>query len=182
MHPVACRSGRFGRVGSSALATSAGARMSGWQAVRRREMWRWPSLTLAFSRCLPGSCSPQCGEARARTPLARRASRSAARARNERRLRVGIPSGRQIARAARPLVLAGVGWTPHDERMTLTLRSPAFEPGTAIPARFDHGRGDLSPALIWDGVPEGEVPAEAAAGATASACPGYLGPAQPPGD
>src|SRR6516164_8053134 len=39
--------------------------------------------------------------------------------------------------------------------MTLTLRSPAFEPGTPIPARFDHERGDLSPALTWDGVPEG---------------------------
>jgi Raf kinase inhibitor-like YbhB/YbcL family protein len=39
--------------------------------------------------------------------------------------------------------------------MAMTLRSPAFESGTPIPARFDHERGDLSPALIWDGVPEG---------------------------
>jgi len=39
--------------------------------------------------------------------------------------------------------------------MTLTLHSPAFEPGTPIPARFDHERGDLSPALNWEGVPEG---------------------------
>jgi Raf kinase inhibitor-like YbhB/YbcL family protein len=39
--------------------------------------------------------------------------------------------------------------------MTLTLRSHAFDPGTPIPARFDHEHGDLSPALIWDGVPEG---------------------------
>jgi len=39
--------------------------------------------------------------------------------------------------------------------MTLTLRSPAFESGTPIPARFDHERGDRSPPLIWDGVPEG---------------------------
>jgi Raf kinase inhibitor-like YbhB/YbcL family protein len=39
--------------------------------------------------------------------------------------------------------------------MTLTLRSPAFDPGSPIPARFDHQQGDLSPALIWDGVPEG---------------------------
>jgi phosphatidylethanolamine-binding protein (PEBP) family uncharacterized protein len=39
--------------------------------------------------------------------------------------------------------------------MTLTLRSLAFEPGTPIPARFDHEQGDLSPALAWDGVPEG---------------------------
>jgi phosphatidylethanolamine-binding protein (PEBP) family uncharacterized protein len=39
--------------------------------------------------------------------------------------------------------------------MTLTLRSTAFEPGAPIPARFDNERGDLSPALLWDGVPEG---------------------------
>jgi phosphatidylethanolamine-binding protein (PEBP) family uncharacterized protein len=39
--------------------------------------------------------------------------------------------------------------------MTLMLRSLAFESGAPIPARFDHERGDLSPALIWDGVPEG---------------------------
>jgi Raf kinase inhibitor-like YbhB/YbcL family protein len=39
--------------------------------------------------------------------------------------------------------------------VTLTLRSPAFEAGNAIPARFDHERGDLSPALTWEGVPDG---------------------------
>jgi Raf kinase inhibitor-like YbhB/YbcL family protein len=39
--------------------------------------------------------------------------------------------------------------------MTLTLRSPAFEPGAPIPARFDNERGDLSPALTWDSVPDG---------------------------
>jgi phosphatidylethanolamine-binding protein (PEBP) family uncharacterized protein len=39
--------------------------------------------------------------------------------------------------------------------MTLTLRSSAFEQGAPIPARFDHEQGDLSPALAWDGVPEG---------------------------
>jgi phosphatidylethanolamine-binding protein (PEBP) family uncharacterized protein len=39
--------------------------------------------------------------------------------------------------------------------MTLSLRSPAFAPGTPIPDRFDHERGDVSPALSWDGVPEG---------------------------
>jgi len=103
--------------------------------------------------------------------------------------------------------------------MTLTLRSLQFEPGSPIPARFDHDRGDLSPALTWDGVPrgtaglvllvddpdapvegsfvhwvlsnidparqgiaEGEVPAEATAGANGFGRPGYLGPAPPPGD
>jgi Raf kinase inhibitor-like YbhB/YbcL family protein len=53
------------------------------------------------------------------------------------------------------VVVAGESPAPHDERMTLTLRSPAFEQGAPIPARFDHERGDLSPALAWDGVPEG---------------------------
>jgi Raf kinase inhibitor-like YbhB/YbcL family protein len=103
--------------------------------------------------------------------------------------------------------------------MTLTLRSPAFESGTSIPARFDHERGDQSPALEWEGVPEGtaalvllvddpyapiegsfvhwvlfnldpmrqglaegEVPAEATAGANGFGRPGYLGPAPPAGD
>ena len=103
--------------------------------------------------------------------------------------------------------------------MTLTLRSPAFEPEGPIPARFGHDRGDLSPALAWDGMPqgtatlvlladdpdapvegsfvhwvlinldparqgiaEGEVPAEATAGANGFGRPGYLGPAPPPGD
>ena len=77
--------------------------------------------------------------------------------------------------------------------MTLTLRSPVFEPGTPIPARFDHERGDLSPALAWDGVPEStaglvlladdpDAPAEAMAGANGFGRPGYLGPAPPPGD
>ena len=41
--------------------------------------------------------------------------------------------------------------------MTLSLRSPAFDEGEPIPARFSHARGDLSPALSWDGVPEGTV-------------------------
>jgi len=103
--------------------------------------------------------------------------------------------------------------------VTFTLRSPAFEPEAPIPARFDNEHGDLSPALEWDGVPEGtaglvlivddpdapiagsfvhwilfnldpargglgegEVPAEATAGANGFGRPGYLGPAPPPGD
>ena len=51
-------------------------------------------------------------------------------------------------------ILAGESPAPHDEPMTLTLRSPPFEPGAPIPARFDHELGDRSPALVWDGVPE----------------------------
>ena len=31
---------------------------------------------------------------------------------------------------------------------------PCIRAETPIPARFDHERGDLSPALAWDGVPE----------------------------
>jgi Raf kinase inhibitor-like YbhB/YbcL family protein len=40
-----------------------------------------------------------------------------------------------------------------DVRFTLT--SAAFADGQPIPARFDHAHGDVSPALSWDGVPEG---------------------------
>jgi Raf kinase inhibitor-like YbhB/YbcL family protein len=103
--------------------------------------------------------------------------------------------------------------------VTFTLRSPAFEAEAPIPARFANEWGDLSPALTWEGVPEGtaglvlivddpdapiegsfvhwilfnldparsglgegEVPAEATAGANGFGRPGYLGPAPPPGD
>ena len=60
-----------------------------------------------------------------------------------------------MARMPAWLSLPGRARAPHDVPMTLTLRSPAFEPETPIPARFDHERGDLSPALAWDGVPGG---------------------------
>jgi len=62
-----------------------------------------------------------------------------------------VPSGGADRGGVRLIVLAGESSTSHDEPMTLTLRSPAFEPETPIPARFDHERGDLSPALTWDG-------------------------------
>ncbi|MGD0944472.1 MAG: YbhB/YbcL family Raf kinase inhibitor-like protein [Acidimicrobiales bacterium] len=39
--------------------------------------------------------------------------------------------------------------------MTLTLSSPDFEDGKPIPSRFDHASGDVSPALHWQGVPDG---------------------------
>jgi len=65
------------------------------------------------------------------------------------------PAAKPGSKDADPVVLAGESPALHDEPMTLTLRSPAFEPGAPIPARFDHEQGDLSPALAWDGVPEG---------------------------
>src|SRR5262249_60527966 len=65
------------------------------------------------------------------------------------------PAANPESKDADLVALAGESPAPHDEPMTLTLRSPAFEPGAPIPARFDHERGDLSPALAWDGVPEG---------------------------
>ena len=43
------------------------------------------------------------------------------------------------------------------DRMRFTLTSAAFADGQPIPARFDHAHGDVSPALSWDGVPEGTV-------------------------
>ncbi len=41
--------------------------------------------------------------------------------------------------------------------MTFTLTSSAFADGQPIPARFDHARGDVSPPLSWEGVPDGTV-------------------------
>jgi Raf kinase inhibitor-like YbhB/YbcL family protein len=37
--------------------------------------------------------------------------------------------------------------------MSLTLTSPAFEPGGEVPARFTCEGEDISPALAWSGVP-----------------------------
>ena len=39
--------------------------------------------------------------------------------------------------------------------MDMTLTSPAFAPGTEIPARHTCEGDDLSPALSWSGLPEG---------------------------
>jgi Raf kinase inhibitor-like YbhB/YbcL family protein len=39
--------------------------------------------------------------------------------------------------------------------MSLTLTSPAFEPGGEIPARFTCEGEDVSPALAWSGTPAG---------------------------
>src|SRR5215472_14948860 len=44
---------------------------------------------------------------------------------------------------AHTVAVAAGNPAPHDDPMPLTLRSPAFEPGTAIPACFDHDRGDV---------------------------------------
>src|SRR6266566_1635328 len=86
-----------------------------------------------------------------------------------------------MARMPAWLSLPGRARAPHDVPMTLTLRSPAFEPETPVPARFVHWvLYDLDPAR--QGVAEGEVPAEATAGANGFGQPGYLGPAPPPGD
>ena len=39
----------------------------------------------------------------------------------------------------------------------LSITSPAFDHGEAIPARFSNGGEDVSPALRWSGVPDGTV-------------------------
>lgn len=39
--------------------------------------------------------------------------------------------------------------------MTLTISSPAFAPGSAIPAEYTADGPDLSPPLEWTGVPAG---------------------------
>jgi Raf kinase inhibitor-like YbhB/YbcL family protein len=39
--------------------------------------------------------------------------------------------------------------------MALTLSSPAFKPGTPLPAKYTCEGDDISPPLTWDGVPQG---------------------------
>ena len=39
--------------------------------------------------------------------------------------------------------------------MALTLSSPAFKPGAAMPSRYTCEGEDISPPLAWDGVPAG---------------------------
>lgn len=39
--------------------------------------------------------------------------------------------------------------------MTIRLKSPAFEDGGAIPARYTCEGADVSPPLVWEGLPEG---------------------------
>jgi Raf kinase inhibitor-like YbhB/YbcL family protein len=39
--------------------------------------------------------------------------------------------------------------------MSFALTSSGFVDGAAIPDRYDHDHGDLSPALGWSGTPEG---------------------------
>lgn len=106
----------------------------------------------AILRVPVAGCQPTVASAPlARVQLSRRAG-------GERTLpRRSRPSGPAGSEDARLVALRGKSLSLHDEPMTLSLRSPAFEPGTPIPARFDHERGDLSPALSWDGVPEGSA-------------------------
>jgi phosphatidylethanolamine-binding protein (PEBP) family uncharacterized protein len=53
-----------------------------------------------------------------------------------------------------PFFLAAQGLTSHDVAYDADAPQPCVRAGTPIPARFDHERGDLSPALARDGVPE----------------------------
>ena len=56
------------------------------------------------------------------------------------------------------LPVAGSDHGPDTEDMSamgLTIASPAFDHGESIPARFTCEGKDVSPALAWDGVPDG---------------------------
>ena len=56
------------------------------------------------------------------------------------------------------LPVAGSDHGPDTEdmsAMSLTIASPAFDHGESIPARFTCEGKDVSPALAWDGVPDG---------------------------
>jgi Raf kinase inhibitor-like YbhB/YbcL family protein len=43
--------------------------------------------------------------------------------------------------------------TTKDRNMTITIKSSAFQPGAAIPARFTGDGANVSPPLTWSGVP-----------------------------
>ena len=52
------------------------------------------------------------------------------------------------------LVLMDVNLLHAEENMTLTLKSSAFDNGSAIPSRYTCEGEDVSPPLTWAGVPE----------------------------
>ncbi|MFH0793516.1 MAG: YbhB/YbcL family Raf kinase inhibitor-like protein [bacterium] len=45
--------------------------------------------------------------------------------------------------------------SPKEETAMLTLRSSAFEPGARIPKKYSGEGSDTSPALMWEGTPDG---------------------------
>ncbi|MCG6869386.1 MAG: YbhB/YbcL family Raf kinase inhibitor-like protein [Gammaproteobacteria bacterium] len=49
----------------------------------------------------------------------------------------------------------GVNPVSSEETKSLSIESPAFSHDAAIPAKYTCKREDISPALIWSGVPEG---------------------------
>ena len=52
------------------------------------------------------------------------------------------------------LVLMDVNLLHAEEKMTLTLKSSAFDNGGEIPSRYTCEGEDVSPPLVWTGVPE----------------------------
>jgi Raf kinase inhibitor-like YbhB/YbcL family protein len=52
------------------------------------------------------------------------------------------------------LVLMDVNLLHAEEIMTLTLKSSAFDNGGAIPSRYTCEGEDVSPPLVWTGIPE----------------------------
>ena len=57
--------------------------------------------------------------------------------------------------AAGPLVCLAAAPLPGAKPMTLTIESPAFKHGAAMPAKHTSDGADVSPPLAWSGVPEG---------------------------
>jgi Raf kinase inhibitor-like YbhB/YbcL family protein len=53
------------------------------------------------------------------------------------------------------LALNGLPLVGASAAMALTLTSPAFKPGAAIPSRYTCEGENISPPLAWDGVPDG---------------------------
>jgi Raf kinase inhibitor-like YbhB/YbcL family protein len=61
----------------------------------------------------------------------------------------------RILRTICVIAFLGVNPASAEETMSLSIESPAFSYGGAIPARYTCKGEDISPALTWSGVPEG---------------------------
>jgi len=60
-----------------------------------------------------------------------------------------------ILRTICVIAYLGVNPVSAEEAMSLSIESPAFSQGGAIPTRYTCMGEDLSPALSWSGVPDG---------------------------
>jgi len=72
----------------------------------------------------------------------------------KRQERSGSRRGRVAALLLGFFISAAIGWLHAEETMSLTLSSEAFDHGGGIPSTYTCEAEDLSPPLIWEGVPQ----------------------------